>query len=381
MTIHLVCLDGTGQQMPQTHLTNIALIFDALGGAVVNAGNGSWERTVTQGGATAEMGKYLPGVGTQGNLILEALGQGFGDGIAEQIVRGYTFLSRSYLAGDQILITGFSRGAAAARALAGFVAVKGLLTTANYDPTQKDQAYLRAIAAWYLYRKSRPDLANQASLTDIQVQTGETIPTLTPADFIAVPAIDTVAVFDTVSSLGVPQPRIAGGIGYDFSIADTYLNPKVTNGVHALSADETRAVFAPTYWTPRQGITQVIFPGFHSNIGGGFANTGLSDRACLWMLAHLRNRGLICDMANLPRPLAPNPIDFAEDDSTAGMWVLLPKSPRVFPASATAGQPDFAIDDSIHQRWGQTVTVLQQGSPGPYISTGLMGANPLYTPS
>jgi uncharacterized protein (DUF2235 family) len=381
MTIHLVCLDGTGQQRPQPHLTNIALIFDALGGVVVDGGNGSWETTLTGSGVVAEMGKYLPGVGTQGNPILQVLGQGFGDGIAEQIVRGYTFLSRSYVAGDQVMITGFSRGAAAARALAGFVAVKGLLTTTNYDPGNKDAAYLRAIAAWYQYRASRPDLANQASLTSIQVQTGETIPTLTPADFISVPAIDTVAVFDTVSSLGIPQPRIAGGIGYDFSIADTYLNPKVLNGFHALSADETRAVFAPTYWTPRQGITQVIFPGFHSDIGGGFAHTGLSDRACLWMLANVQRRGLICDMANLPRPLAPNPTDDAEDDSTTGMWVLLPKGPRVFPTTATAGQPDFAIDDSIHQRWGRTVTVLQQGSPSPYRSTGLMGANPLYAPS
>jgi hypothetical protein len=62
------------------------------------------------------------------------------------------------------------------------------------------------------------------------------------------------------------------------------------------------------------------------------------------------------------------------------MWVLLPKSARPFPATATAGQPDFAIDASIEQRWGQTVTVLQQGTPGPYKSTGLMGGNPLYTP-
>jgi uncharacterized protein (DUF2235 family) len=381
MTLHIVCLDGTGQQMPQTNLTNIALIFDALGGTAVDAGNGSFETAIGPAAAPTQLGKYLPGVGTQGNLILEALGQGFGDGIAEQIVRGYTFLSRSYAAGDTIIITGFSRGAAAARALAGFVAVQGLLTTANYDPTDKDEAYLRAIAAWYLYRASRPDLANQASLGDIQVATGETVPTLTPADFVPVPAIDAVAVFDTVSSLGVPTIKSVGGIGYDFSIADTVLNPKVLNGFHALSADETRAVFAPTYWTPRQAITQVIFPGCHSNVGGGFPNTGLSDHTLTWMLANLQSRGLQFAAANLPRALAPNPLDDAEDDSTAGAWVILPKSPRVFPATATAGQPDFAIDASIQQRWGQTVTVLQQGAPGPYRSTGLMGSNPLYSPA
>jgi uncharacterized protein (DUF2235 family) len=381
MTLHIVCLDGTGQQMPQANLTNIALIFNVLGGTAVAAGNGSFETAIGPAAAPTQLGKYLPGVGTQGNAILNAIDQGDGDGIAEQIVRGYTFLSRNYTAGDTVLITGFSRGAAAARALAGFVAVQGLLTTANYDPTNKDEAYLRAIAAWYLYRKSRPDLANQASLGDIQVATGETVPTLTPADFVPVAAIDSVAVFDTVSSLGVPQPRIGGGVGYDFSIADTYLNPKVLNGFHALSADETRAVFAPTYWTPRAGITQVIFPGYHSNVGGGFPNTGLSDRTLTWMLGNLQTRGLQFAAANLPRALAPNPLDYAEDDSTAGAWVLLPKSPRVFPPTATAGKPDFAIDDSIHQRWGQTVTVLQQGQPGPYKATGLMGANPLYTPS
>jgi uncharacterized protein (DUF2235 family) len=366
MTLHIVCLDGTGQQMPQANLTNIALIFKALGGPAAPAGNGSFETSLGPAAAPTQLGKYLPGVGTQGNAILQVLGQGFGDGIAEQIVRGYTFLSRSYTAGDTILISGFSRGAAAARALAGFTAVQGLLNPANYDTTNKDTAYLRAIAAWYLYRKSRPDLANQGSLTDIQLATGETVPPLTPADFVAVPAVDSVAVFDTVSSLGVPQPRIGGGVSYDFSIADTYLNPKVLNGFHALSADETRAVFAPTYWTPRAGITQVIFPGYHSNVGGGFANVGLSDRTLTWMLANLQSRGLQFGAANLaPRVIAPNPLDAAEDDSTAGMWVLLPKAPRVFPPTASAGRPDFAIDDSIHQRWGKTVTVLQQGIQAP----------------
>jgi uncharacterized protein (DUF2235 family) len=382
MTLHIVCLDGTGQQMGQADLTNIALTFKAVGGAAVDAGNGSFETSLGPAAAPTQLGKYLPGVGALGNPILQVIGQGTGDGIAEPIVRGYTFLSRSYAPGDTIIITGFSRGAAAARALAGFVADMGLLNPANYDPTDKDAAYLRAIAAWYQHRINDPQLANQDSLTSIQVQTGETVPTLTPADYVHVPVLDTVAVYDTVSSLGVPTVQTGGGIGYDFSIADTVLSPKVQNGFHALSADETRAVFAPTYWTPRQAITQVIFPGCHSNVGGGFANTGLSDRALTWMLAKLRARGLQFATANLaPRVIAPNPTDFAQDDSTAGAWVLLPKSPRVFPATSTAGQPDFAIDASVQQRWGQTVTVLHQGSPGPYKATGLMGAGPLYTPA
>src|SRR5580692_2372127 len=114
MTLHIVCLDGTGQQMPQANLTNIALIFNVLGGTAVAAGNGSFETAIGPAAAPTQLGKYLPGVGTQGNAILNAIDQGDGDGIAEQIVRGYTFLSRNYAAGDTVLITGFSRGAAAA---------------------------------------------------------------------------------------------------------------------------------------------------------------------------------------------------------------------------------------------------------------------------
>src|SRR5271167_3863719 len=116
MVIHVVCLDGTNQVKIQAYPTNIARIFDSLGGIAADAGNGSFETTVA--GPSVITGKYLPGVGTQGDPVLKILGNAFGDGIAEPIVRGYTYLSRNYNAGDEIIITGFSRGATAARAIA-----------------------------------------------------------------------------------------------------------------------------------------------------------------------------------------------------------------------------------------------------------------------
>jgi hypothetical protein len=88
--------------------------------------------------------------------------------------------------------------------LAGFVVVQGLLDKTRYDPTNKDGAYLRAIAAWYQYRSSNPELANQARLTEISDAASQPIPTLTPADYLAVPQIKAIGVFDTVSSLGFP---------------------------------------------------------------------------------------------------------------------------------------------------------------------------------
>jgi uncharacterized protein (DUF2235 family) len=145
MVIHVVCLDGTNQVKIQAYPTNIARIFDSLGGVAADAGNGSFETTVA--GPPVVTGKYLPGVGTQGDPVLKILGNAFGDGIAEPIVRGYTFLSRNYDAGDEIIVTGFSRGATAARALAGLVAAQGLLNNTRYDSNDKTTAYLRAVAA------------------------------------------------------------------------------------------------------------------------------------------------------------------------------------------------------------------------------------------
>ena len=119
-----------------------------------------------------QVGKYLSGVGTEGIPLFKLVEQSVGAGIAEQIVRGYTFLSRNYERGDEIIIIGFSRGAAAARCLAGFVVAQGLLNPANYHPENKNAAYLRGIAAWYRYRAGQPWLARTLDLTDIFVQLG-----------------------------------------------------------------------------------------------------------------------------------------------------------------------------------------------------------------
>jgi hypothetical protein len=152
MTTHVVCLDGTGQTRPQPNPTNIALFFNAMGGVIVDAGNDSFESTLAVNGPVVQVGKYLSGVGTEGIPLFKLVEQSVGAGIAEQVVRGYTFLSRNYKPGDEIIIIGFSRGAAAARCLAGFVVGQGLLNPANYHPENKNAAYLRGIAAWYRYR-------------------------------------------------------------------------------------------------------------------------------------------------------------------------------------------------------------------------------------
>jgi uncharacterized protein (DUF2235 family) len=326
-----------------------------------------------------QVGKYLSGVGTEGIPLFKLVEETVGAGIAEQIVRGYTFLSRNYEPGDEIIIIGFSRGAAAARCLAGFVVGQGLLNPASYHCENKNAAYLRGIAAWYQYRAGQPWLARASSLTDIFVRLGETVPTLTPADYVDVERIHAVAVFDTVSSMGIPKPEADGWLGYDFVIANTDLSPKVLNGFHALSADENRSNFFPTYWTPRNNITQVIFPGTHSDVGGGYPQNGLSDRALEWMLANLTGQGLRFDLHNI-RALVPSPTDDGHDDGGILPWSQLPKAPRVFPTAVFGGRPAFTADTSIGERWGKPVNVLPANSRSDYKAIGVFdGGKPLYS--
>jgi len=356
MATHVVCLDGTDQEIDQKNPTNITKIFRALGGAAVAAGNGSFE--VING---AVSGKYLPGVGTQGSDVLRVLGALFGDGIAELIVRGYTYLSRAWKPGDAIIVTGFSRGATAARALAGLVSARGLLDPTRYPTGDKEAAYERAVAAWYLHRAHDPSLANQLRLTVMAGMLGHPLPTLTDADFQAPPPIKAVAVFDTVSSLGLPNFS-NGGVKFDFSICDTILSGNVERGFHALAADETRDVFSPTYWSARAGVTQTVFPGCHSNVGGGFPNCKLSDIALVWMLDQLASIGLALNRGVIRPALDPKWDGLIQDDGRRPPFFGLLCRGRTFPDSALP-------DASLKARFGKPNNVTPH-LPGTYRPAG-----------
>jgi uncharacterized protein (DUF2235 family) len=361
MVILVVCLDGTNQVKLQPHPTNIARIFDALGGVASDAGNGSFEASM--GAPPALIGKYLPGVGTQGDPVLKVLGNAFGDGIAEPIIRGYTFLSRNYVPDAEIIIVGFSRGATAARALAGLVVRQGLLDSTRYDPGDKISAYLRAVAAWYAYRLPKPNFTEQARLALIGGTLGIDVPTLDPADYTAAPLIAAVGVFDTVSSLGLPNLNLEGSPTYDFSICDTILNDRVQNGFHALAADESRDLFSPTFWADRKGIIQQAFPGCHSDVGGGNPNRGLSDGALDWMLTQLGMVGLRFQLGNLKPPLVANALDYAQDDGAVFPFVLTPRSARAFSESIVAS-------DSLLARCNKLTETLPSLAPKPYQAIG-----------
>ena len=120
--------------------------------------------------------------------------------------------------------------------------------------------------------------------------------------------IHTLAVFDTVGSLGVPEIGLFGGrlpvIGNsaqkEYSFINTEIPPRVSYAFQALALDECRKPFSPTLWEmpsqpvdpklyPLKSLKQCWFPGVHTNIGGGgtYTDTGIADLTLAWMLEQL----------------------------------------------------------------------------------------------
>jgi hypothetical protein len=58
-----------------------------------------------------------------------------------------------------------------------------------------------------------------------------------------------------------------------------------------MALDETRKPFTPTLWELPQGhegkLTQVWFPGVHSDVGGSYDDTRSADITLAWMVSQL----------------------------------------------------------------------------------------------
>jgi hypothetical protein len=133
--------------------------------------------------------------------------------------------------------------------------------------------------------------------------------------------VNFLGVFDTVGALGVPglkrlTPRFH----------DVQLSGQVLRARHALAVDETRLKFAPTFWeapedppgapTEDERVKQVWFEGAHSDVGGGYRETGLSDTSLLWMAREAHDAGLVFDVPLLTHyvnsgsdPIRHNPLN------------------------------------------------------------------------
>src|SRR6516162_8105596 len=308
----VILIDGTWDKEGTTGNTNVAKLgVNAL--IKRRAANGTVQRV-----------RYHDGVGAYGDIFKKVLGGAIGLGLKKIVLDCYGFLVDDYEAGDEIYILGFSRGAYAARALAGLIGASGIARRPSADLFE---------IAWQHYRvrpasRQRPQSANWVDRSRIAKYES----TVQGNSFHDRRSIKCVAVWDTVGSYGIPAgfglAPLARYVPLIFlGFHDTSFGDHVDVGLHAVAIDEHRRPFVPTFWTiekgkqPRGHVEQTWFAGAHCNVGGGYPDSGLSDSALIWIVARAQAlTGLEFDLPFVKSNTRPN-LEGVVVDSTKS-WFL-----------------------------------------------------------
>jgi uncharacterized protein (DUF2235 family) len=292
----ILCLDGTWNRPGQKDQgvetkTNVRKLYEALADR------------------PDQLARYFSGVGTDPGE--KVAGGAFGWGLFDQIKDGYRKLREQFAPGDRIYIFGFSRGAFSARSLAGMILRCGVVrkeladvkvpgSVADLLSTQQDGDLKVDVTdkVFAMYKHAYEE-KNRADVERFKREYCHDTP------------VRLVGVWDTVGALGIPDGLVIPALkkidktldDKFFGFLDTDLSPRVGAGYHAVAIDEHRKPFLPTLWTDAAGaaprvnvagstVEQVWFVGAHSNVGGGYADAGLSDIALKWMIERAARNGL-----------------------------------------------------------------------------------------
>jgi uncharacterized protein (DUF2235 family) len=262
-TDHVILLDGTMGALHPSRMTSIGRIYHFLR---------------EQDGRASVF--YAKGVEWQEWREVSEVIMGWG--VERQIRRAYGWLASHYRPGDRIFILGYSRGAFAARSLAGLIERVGLV--------RAEHAIERNIRlAWRYYERAEPTQVVFSAAFRKKFCHEET-------------PIEMVGVFDTVRGLGLKLPFF--WVFTDEArvlFHDHHLGASVRHGFHALALDETRSVFEPLLWdsdqTAAERIEQVWFRGAHGDIGGQLgdfeAARPLANIPFVWMMERMAGSGFV----------------------------------------------------------------------------------------
>ncbi|WP_439403416.1 phospholipase effector Tle1 domain-containing protein [Bradyrhizobium sp. DASA03068] len=228
-----------------------------------------------------------------------ALGGMFGQGLDDNIRLAYEWLIENYNDGDEIFIFGFSRGAYTARALAGLIAIDGILKAGS--PIGVAELFER-------YRKGDEetiwklrDMQSSGDADKLTEQQRWLLKYSQPAD------VKMIGIWDTVGLVGLAAGNIAGISRSQFEYLQPGLCIHILNGYHALAVHEHRNDFAPTLGTvrhpkdpkaviapprPTSGVEQRWFVGAHANVGGGYETDLLNQAPLRWLMKKAESHGL-----------------------------------------------------------------------------------------
>ncbi|VVO61645.1 DUF2235 domain-containing protein [Pseudomonas fluorescens] len=280
---------------------------------------------------------YHPGVGTSGKWWDKAIGGGTGAGLDDNIKSAYQKLCYSYKLDSDIYLFGFSRGAYTVRSLCGFITSCGLLKISDLEPAEVWRRIDHLLRLGY--RRKLEDRADWEDLDwKFHNEAGAQIP------------IRFIGVWDTVGALGIPDDMALLNLLDDrnrYTFHDTTLHHSVKTARHAVAIDERRATFQPTLWADvpaAQDVKQLWFPGVHSDVGGGYHESGLADGALKWMIEEASKCGLQFNTAI--KQIKPDHHDMMHD-SCDGVFSLLPTQPRSI--ANFVNQPDQFHDSALQR--------------------------------
>ncbi len=295
---------------------------------------------------TPQLIYYDQGVGT-GNFLDKYSGGALGNGLDDNVWDAYRFLIANYELGDQLFLFGFSRGAFTARSIVGMIRKCGILDRLVVEKYK---------AALNLYRST--DHPDDAICEEFRSNNSIGKDTRIP--------VQMIGVWDTVGALGIPVRGLRGLTADKYEFHDTELSSTVKHAYHALAIDERRAPFAPALWDGKkkdgQILEQVWFAGVHTDVGGGYPETGLSDITLDWMIKKATAAGLAFDQNVMDKhPLNPD-LTLKEHNSKKGLYALTKGIDRVIgrrSKTTKTGAPG-SVDDtqslhaSVGERWQRT---------------------------
>lgn len=266
---------------------------------------------------------YTEGVGSDGRGI----GLGVGWGIGKDVREAYQFVAREYATHgeDKLYVFGFSRGAYAARILAGLIFMAGL---PEMNRLSKDDAARLVDDLYAAYKGDKTDAERHRLINAVYRQWK--LPRRHDVK------IEVLGLWDTVEALGLPDYRENPG-EVNRRYVDQICNVK--KAYHAMALDDNRArIYTPILLTRKHlnlrcpdvsldtVVKEVWFAGAHADVGGGMPEGFLSGVSLNWMISLLESHHLL----PVGAAVHADPYDISHDaeNSSFGYDMLFSEKPR-----------------------------------------------------